>query len=144
MHVATRSLYSNQQQKVDPEDLLPSIPQSSMPVLGVSGSSSSGSHTTQHRPSGPLLLPLKSACPIPNPCRLKPSEPFTKIDDQPFNKFCDVEPFTLVAANLVHDIVQGESELFKIPQKRQIALMYKVFQYCWLWSLGELPLLVHA
>ena len=58
--------------------------------------------------------------------------------------FCNVEPFTLAAVKLVHDIVQGESELFKIPWKRQIALMYKVFQYCWLWSLGELPLLVHA
>jgi hypothetical protein len=115
-----------------------------MPALGVSGSSSRGSHATQPHPSGPLLLPLKSARPTLFHRRLKTSEPSTKIDDKLFNQFCNVEPFTLEAANLVHDIVQGESELFKIPRKRQIAVMYKVFQHCWLWSLRELSLLVHA
>ena len=140
----SRSLYSNQQWKVGAEDLPPSIPQSSMPALGVSGSSSSCSHTTQPCPGGPLLSPLKSARSTPIHHHLKMFEPSTDIDDGLLMDFCSVEPFSLEASNLVHDVVQGESDLFTIPRRRQIVLMYKLFQHCWLWSLCELPLLVHA
>ena len=137
MHVATRSLYSNQQRKVDTEDLPPSIPPSSMPALGVSGPSS-GSRINQPRPGGPLLSYLKPPRSTPIHRRLKVPEPSTDIDDKLLKDFCSVTPFSLEASNLVHDVVQGESDLFRIPRRRQIALMYKVFQHCWLWSLREL------
>src|SRR6266852_2983955 len=95
MHVATRSLYSNQQRKVDTEDLPPSIPQSSMPALGVSGPSSSGSRIIQPRPGGPLLSPLKSTRPTPIYHRLKMSQPCTDIDDRLFRDFAMWNPSPL-------------------------------------------------
>ena len=144
MHVATSSLYSNQQRKVNTEDLPPSIPLSSMPALGVSGPSSSGSRTNQPHPGDLLLSPVKPPCSTPIHCHLKMPKPSTDIDNQLLKDFCSAKPFLLEASKLVHDVVQGESDLFKIPRRRQIVLMYKVFQHCWLQSLHELPLLVYA
>jgi hypothetical protein len=131
-HVATRSLYSNTQRNVNSP---PSIPPSSMPALVVAGFESD-THANPGPPRPPMSNP-KPTRPTPR-LRSKKSEPPSRIDDQLLKAFCDAEPASLEAEDLIHAVLEGESDLFKIPRRRQITLMYKVFQHCWLESLSEL------
>jgi hypothetical protein len=68
----------------------------------------------------------------------KISEPSSALDEKILKTFCEVEPGSLDAADLVYHIQEGTSDLCRISRKRQIMLLYKVFQHCWLESLSEL------
>ena len=87
----------------------PSIPLSSMPALGVSSPSSSGSCINQPHPGGLLLSPVKPPRLTPIHRHLKMPKPSTDIDNQLLKDFCRPKPFSLEASKLVHDVVQGES-----------------------------------
>ena len=136
-----RSLYSNNQRKVeDTEASIPPIPQSSMPALGVPSFGGSASHKMHPHPPDVAHVPMSAPkLPRPAPTRraAKRSEPSTAIDDRILQDFYNAAPFSIKAEDLIHAIMEGESDLFKIPRRRQINLLYKVFQHCWVRSLRE-------
>jgi hypothetical protein len=97
-------------------------------------------------PSSRILLPATSSSKPPAPRRCHPKrapEPSHDIDKKILDSFCTAEPGSLEAADLIEDIAEGHSDLFKIPRKRQIALLYKGFQHHWLQSLCRLHPMLH-
>jgi hypothetical protein len=80
----------------------------------------------------------KPSHPVPPRHRSKKApEPSHDIDSEILKAFCSAKPGSPEAADLIQDIVEGHSNFFKIPRKRQIALLYKAFQHHWLQSLCE-------
>jgi len=103
-----------------------------MPPLGVPTLGSSIGYCTAPPPKALPKTPL----PKTRHSRETPKAK-TALEDEIFQSFYNAMPFSLEAAQLIHDVVNGDSDLFKIPTKRQILLLYKVFQHCWLESLSE-------
>jgi hypothetical protein len=66
------------------------------------------------------------------------SQQHQALEAKLLTSFCKVKPLTVEAAEIIHLINNMESDLHKLPVRRQIALVYKVFQHFWLKSLGKL------
>jgi len=127
-------LYSNKQQKVD-APATPSIPSSSMPPLLLSASGSGvGYSTCASNPSA-----LQSSSGLHSKIRYsKPPPSLKSVEEEQFLKtLCTVEPFSQDAQDLIDDILSGESELFKLPTKSQVPLLYKALQNIWCQSVHE-------
>jgi hypothetical protein len=87
----------------------------------------------------PACFNINSKGPSPQIHRSnKTPESQTSIEDEILNSFYRVKPFSLEAVNLIHSIIDSDSDLLDIPMKRQILLLYKVLQHCWVESLSEL------
>lgn len=129
-----RSLYSNKQRKVDTPGPV-TIPSSSMPALLVpTFGGGVVPPTPRHTPAGIRAPKTPFSKFLPS---LMMPELGESAEDKLLGAFYCAEPFSLEATDLIHDIVDGYSDLFKFPMKRQIALLYKVFQHCWVKSLRE-------
>jgi hypothetical protein len=97
----------------------------------------SASSTTITSSTFPNHRPVSTS--TPKPARAKSELPKMSKELSAFlQSFYDAEPSTLEAADIIHDINNGESVLLDLPMKEQILLLYKVFQHYWLRSLSEL------
>ena len=99
-----------------------------MPALGVPNCSS-------HRAPQdgvPCTSALTTRPPRPAPIRRhskKTSEPPSSLDAKILQAFINAKPFSSDAAELLDSILEGNSELFKIPRRRQISMLYRAFQH---------------
>ena len=92
---------------------------------------------TQHAPAIHQPCNHHQDC-TPKSVILSPPPSLKSVEEEQFLKtLCTVKPYSQDAQDLIDDILSGESELFKLPTKSQVPLLYKALQNIWCQSVCE-------